>query len=50
MKMLQILLSGKDIYFAPFLVGPAAAEQRQKDIALSPSCWTPNREAATTIF
>ena len=39
-----------EILFAQLIVSPAATEQRQIDVALSPYCWTPNRVAATPVF
>ena len=37
-----------EILFAQLIVSPAATEQRQIDVALSPKCWTPNKVAANS--
>ena len=47
----MILLSEMENLFAQLIVGPAATEQRQIDVAPIPfKCWTPNRVAATPTF
>ena len=52
--MIFIVRNGKsflEILFAQLIVGPAATEQRQVDVALSLSnVWAPNRVAATPTF